>query len=54
MAILGFVEWLGQGVAGVLVGCAAIGIAGLAGRALAAGDAGAPALQPVRVRARRR
>ena len=50
MTILGLVEWLGQGVAAALAGWAAIG---LAGRALA-DRTGAPALQPVRVRARRR
>ncbi|GJD44122.1 hypothetical protein AFCDBAGC_1986 [Methylobacterium cerastii] len=48
MTILGLVEWLGHGVAAALAGWAAIGLV-LAGR-----DRGAPALQPVRVRARRR
>jgi hypothetical protein len=54
MAILGFVEWRGQDVAAALAGCAAIGVAGLVGRALGDRHAGAPVLRPVRVRARRR
>ena len=45
MTILGLVEWLGHGVAAALAGWAAIGLAG---------RTGAPALRPVRVRARRR
>lgn len=54
MAILGFVEWLGQAVPTALAGWVGIGLAILAGRALAARHAGVPVPQPVRVRARRR
>lgn len=52
MTILGFVEWLGQGVVEVLAGCAAAGIAALAGRALAAETRPVPRSIPVRARRR--